>query len=39
MLNEYELGLLEDAYERTMAGSDAPEATQAQYVLYGSYGL
>jgi alkaline phosphatase len=37
VLNEYELGLLEDAYERTMAGSDAPEATQAQYVLYGSY--
>ena len=35
-LTEYEYGLLQAAYEKTMSDSEE-EPTQAEYVLYGSY--
>ena len=35
-LTEYEYGLLQAAYEKTMSDSEE-ELTQAEYVLYGSY--
>ncbi len=36
VLNEYELGLLKAAYDKSMA-AEAAELTQAEYVLYGTY--
>lgn len=36
-MTDYELGLLEDAYNMTMTKTDDTELTQAEYVLYGSY--
>ena len=36
VLNEYELGLLKSAYDKTMA-AEAAELTQAEYILYGTY--
>ncbi|MGN0974854.1 MAG: alkaline phosphatase [Gemmiger sp.] len=36
VMTDYELGLLKDAYDKTMSGS-GEELTQAEYVLYGSY--
>ncbi len=36
VLTDYEYGLLEAAYQKTMSPSDA-EPTQEEYVLYGSY--
>ena len=37
VMTDYELGLLEDAYNMTMTKTDDTELTQAEYVLYGSY--
>jgi len=37
VLTEYELGLLRDAYDRTMDTSEDKEFTQADAVHYGSY--
>ena len=34
---EYELGLLQDAYNMTMTKTDDTELTQEEYILYGSY--
>ncbi len=37
VMTEYELGLLQDAYNMTMTKTDDTELTQEEYVLYGSY--
>ena len=37
VMTDYELGLLQDAYNMTMTKTDDTELTQAEYVLYGSY--
>ena len=37
VMTEYELGLLQDAYDLTMTMNDDTELTQEQYVKYGSY--
>ena len=36
-MTEYELGLLQDAYNMTMTKTDDTELTQEEYILYGSY--
>ena len=37
VMTEYELGLLQDAYNMTMTKTDDTELTQEEYILYGSY--
>ena len=37
VLTEYEVGLLKDAYEKTIADEKADEDNQEEYVLYGTY--
>ena len=37
VMTEYELGLLQDAYNMTMTKTDETELTQEEYILYGSY--
>src|SRR5699024_1935009 len=37
VMTDYELGLLEDAYNMTMTKTDDTELTQEEYILYGSY--
>lgn len=37
VLTEYEIGLLRDAYAKTLADEKADENNQEEYVLYGTY--
>ena len=37
VMTDYELGLLEDAYNMTMTKTDETELSQEEYILYGSY--
>ena len=37
VLTDYEIGLLKEAYAKTLADEKADEENQAEYVLYGTY--
>ena len=37
VLTDYEIGLLKEAYAKTLADEKADEDNQEEYVLYGSY--